>query len=144
MSRESLLTTLARNAVAAALLGLLLFGILPRSDGAFWDYFDAFSLALCFTLLGHYIEVLLLQLPGIDTALGRLVRLAGWFGGGLWCYVVARWLWLQYRRDLAQLPGLVWGGVFLVGLELIIHAGLRMAGRPGFFGSSVVGSRSSD
>src|SRR5439155_7839173 len=103
MNRESFLTTLGRNALLAALLGLVLFAALPRGDGVLWDYFDVFTLAFCFTLVGHYIEVLLLRLPGIDTGAGRFVRLAGWFAGGLWCYVIGRWLWIQYRRDLADL-----------------------------------------
>jgi len=92
-------------------------------------------LALCFTLVGHYVEVLLLRMPGIDTGPGKLVRLAGWFAGGLWCYVIGRWLWLQYRRDLADLPGLIWGGVFLVVLELVLHFMLRAQGKPNFYGS---------
>ena len=136
MNRETLLTTLGRNALLAALLGVVFFFALPRTDGgALWDYFDVFSLALCFTLVGHYIEVLLLRMPGIDTGAGKLVRLAGWFAGGLWCYVVGRWLWLQYRRDLNDLPGLIWGGVFLVALELALHLGLRMQGKPNFYSS---------
>src|SRR2546427_7786111 len=57
-----------------------------------------------------------------ETGPGRLVRLAGWFAGGLWCYLVARWLWIRYGRDLNDLPGLVWGGAFLVVLELIMSA----------------------
>ena len=144
MNRESFLTTLGRNALLAALLGLVLFAALPRGDGVLWDYFDVFTLAFCFTLVGHYIEVLLLRLPGIDTGAGRFVRLAGWFAGGLWCYVIGRWLWIQYRRDLADLPGLLWGGVFLVGLELVLHFALRMTGKPNFFGSPAAGSRLSD
>ena len=135
MNREPFLKTLGRNALLAAVLGLVFFAAFPRSDGALWDYFDVFSVALCFTLVGHYIEVLLLLLPGIETGAGKLVRLAGWFGGGLWCYVIARWLWLQYRRDLGDLPGLIWGGVFLVVLEMLLHLVLRTQGKPNFYGS---------
>ena len=135
MNREPFLKTLGRNALLAAVLGLVFFAAFPRSDGALWDYFDVFSVALCFTLVGHYIEVLLLMLPGIETGGGKLVRLAGWFGGGLGCYVIARWLWLQYRRDLGDLPGLIWGGVFLVVLEMLLHLVLRTQGKPNFYGS---------
>ncbi len=77
MNREPFLKTLGRNALLAAVLGLVFFAAFPRSDGALWDYFDVFSVALCFTLVGHYIEVLLLMLPGIETGGGKLVRLAG-------------------------------------------------------------------
>src|SRR5204863_142820 len=80
-----------------------------------WDFVDAFSVAFCFTFIGHYVELFLLALPNIETGLGRVVRLAGWFAGGLWCYIVARWLWLLYGRDLNELPGLMWGGVFFIG-----------------------------
>ncbi len=135
MNREPFLLILGRNALLAAVIGLVLFAALPRSDGALWDYFDVFSLALCFTLVGYYIEVLLLMLPGIDTGGGKLVRLAGWFAGGLWCYVIGRWLWLQYRRDLGDLPGLMWGGVFLVVLELLLHLLLRMKGKNSYYSS---------
>jgi hypothetical protein len=136
MSRETFLTTLGRNALLAALLGVVFFFALPRTDGsALWDYFDVFSVALCFTLVGHYVEVLLLRMPGIDTGAGKLVRLAGWFAGGLWCYVIARWLWIQYRRDLNDLPGLIWGGVFLVALELSLHLVLRTQGKSNFYTS---------
>lgn len=134
MSREPFLTTLGRNTVLAALIGLVFFAVLPRSDGLLLDYFDVFTLAFCFALIGHYIEVLLWRLPGINTGAGKLVRLAGWFAGGLWCYVIARWLWLQYRRDLADLPGLIWGGVFLVVLELVLHLLLKKQGKPNFYG----------
>ena len=77
--------------------------------------------------------MLLLALPKIETGAGRLVRVAGWFAGGLWCYVVARWLWLRYGRDLNDLPGLVWGGVFFIGLELVVHAALKARGQPNFY-----------
>ena len=135
MNREPFLLILGRNALLAAVIGVVLFAALPRSDGALWDYFDVFSVALCFTLVGYYIEVLLLMLPGIETGGGKLVRLAGWFAGGLWCYVIGRWLWLQYRRDLGDLPGLMWGGVFLVVLELLLHLMLRVQGKNNYYSS---------
>jgi len=78
-----------------------------------------FSVAFCFTFLGHYIDRLLLALPGIRTGVGPLIRVLGWFAGGLWCYVIARWLWIHYGRDLGELPGLIWGGVFLVILNSV-------------------------
>jgi len=135
MNRESFLTILGRNALLAAILAVVFLVAFPRSDGLLWDYFDVFSLALCFTLVGYYVEVLLQRMPGIDTGAGKLVRLAGWFAGGLWCYVIGRWLWIQYRRDLNDLPGLIWGGVFLVVLELALHLLLKTQGKPSFYGS---------
>jgi len=69
----------------------------------------------------------------VGTAAGRLVRVTAWFAGGLWSYVVARFLWIRWGRDLADLPALIWGGVFLVALEVILHTGLKLAGRPSAF-----------
>jgi len=31
---------------------------------------------------------------------GPMVRVIGWFAGGLWCAVVARWLWIRFGREL--------------------------------------------
>lgn len=112
--------TLTRSTVAALVISGLLLVALPRRGSLGADFVDVFTLAFCFTFLGHYVEALLRGLPGIETGVGQLVRLAGWFAGGLWCYVVARWLWIKYGRDLNDLPGLVWGGVFLIVLELIM------------------------
>lgn len=138
MNREPFLTTLTRNTVAAAPLGAVLLIVLPRHAGLGWDFVDTFTLAFCFTFLGHYVEVVLLKIPGIETAVGRLVRVAGWFAGGLWCYVIARFLWLEYGRDLGELPALAYGGAFLVGLELALHGALNLLGRPNFYGPAAV------
>ena len=114
---EPFLKTLTRTTILALVLGLVLLGALPRHGSFVSDYVDAFTVAFCFTFVGNYVDRLLLALPGIRTGAGPLVRIAGWFGGGLWCYVIARWLWMHYGRDLRDLPGLVWGGVFLVVLN---------------------------
>ena len=111
---EPFLRTLTRTTILALVLGFVLLGALPRHGSILSDYVDAFTVAFCFTFVGNYVDRLLLALPGIRTGAGPLVRIAGWFGGGLWCYVIARWLWMHYGRDLRDLPGLVWGGVFLV------------------------------
>lgn len=111
---EPFLKTLNRSAIAAALLGLVLMMVLPRHGSFGGDFLDAFTVAFCFAFLGHYVDRLLLALPGIEEGAGRLVRVVGWFAGGLWCHLVAGWLWIKYGRDLNELPGLVWGGVFLV------------------------------
>lgn len=126
---EPFLKTLTRDTLRAVVLGVGFFVALPRHASLAADFVDAFIVAFSFTFLGHYVEVVLLALPEIHTGLGRLVRGAGWFAGGLWCYVIARWLWIKVGRDLNELPALVWGGVFLVVLELAIQAGLRAMGR---------------
>ena len=133
MTREPFLTALARNVVLAAVVGLLLLIGLPRHGTLVWDFLDVFTLAFCFAFIGYYVEVLLLALPGIATGIGRLIRVAGWFAGGLWCYVIGRFLWSIYGRDIAELPGLVFGGVFFVALQLALHGALAAAGKPSFY-----------
>jgi len=111
--------TLMRTGSIALVLGLVLLMILPR-HASFWsDYVDAFTVAFCFTFMGHYVDWLLRGLPAVTEGVGPVVRVAGWFAGGLWCMVVARWLWMGMGRDLRELPGLLWGGVFLVIYELV-------------------------
>ena len=116
---EPFLKTLTRTTIVAGALGIVLLLAMPRHATLFSDFVDVFSVAFCFTFLGHYVDRLLLALPGIRTGVGPVVRVVGWFAGGLWCAVIARWLWMQYGRDLGDLPGLAWGGVFLVVLELV-------------------------
>ena len=113
--------TLQRSTVAAALVGVGLLLALHRHASIASDFVDVFTVAFCFTFLGHYVDRLLLALPDIRTGMGPVVRVAGWFAGGLWCYVIARWLWIRFGRDVADLPGLLWGGVFLVVLELVVR-----------------------
>jgi hypothetical protein len=119
--REPLIKTLTRATVAALVPAVVLLVALPRRGSLGSDFVDVFTLAFCFAFLGHYVETLLSAIPGIATGAGRLVHLAGWFAGGLWCYLVARWLWVKYGRDLSELPGLMWGGVLLVVLELLMR-----------------------
>src|SRR2546427_10376884 len=102
MMRERFLTTLTRSAALAAALGVVLYLVLPRQVGGWWAFLAAFSLAFCFTFLGHYVVVILLMIPEIPVGLGRVVRLAGWVGGGGWVYEIGRRLWRLYvRRALA-------------------------------------------
>jgi len=100
-------------------LGIVLLLVLPRHGSLASDFVDTFTVAFCFTFLGHYVDRLLLALPEIRTGVGPMVRVIGWFAGGLWCAVVARWLWIRFGRELGELPGLIWGGVLLVVLELV-------------------------
>lgn len=134
MDDEHFLTTLTRAGATALVIGVVLILVLPRHAGILLDYVDDVTVAFCFTFFGHYVERLLLAVPDVDVGLGRFVRVAGWFAGGLWCYVVARWLWTHYGRSLSELPGLVWGGVFFVAVELVVHAWLKARGRPSFYG----------
>jgi len=116
---EPFLKTLTRSTVVAGALGIVFLLAFARHASLASDFVDAFTVAFCFTFLGHYVDRLLLALPGIRAGVGPVVRVVGWFAGGLWCGVIARWLWMQYGRDLGELPGLIWGGVFMVILELV-------------------------
>jgi hypothetical protein len=128
---------LTRSTLLALPLALLIEGALP---GQGWDLLDGFTLAFCFTYVGHWVEVWLLKIPGIETGGGRLVRVFGWFGGGLWCYVLGRWILNAYGRDTSQLPSLMWGGLFFVALEFVVHALLQAAGKPNFYSGQLTES----
>ena len=120
---------LTRNTLLAVPLALLFFLTLPRQGALGWDLLDDFTLAFVFTYVGYWVEVLLLKVPGIETGTGFLVRLLGWFAGGLWCYELGRLALLAYGRDTAALPALVWGGVWFVALQLVLHI-LKPRGAP--------------
>ena len=112
---------LTRNTLLAVPLALVFFVTLPRQGAIGWDLIDAFTLAFAFTYVGYWVEVLLLKVPGIETGSGFLVRVLSWFAGGLWCYELGRWALLAYGRDTAVLPALVWGGVWFIALQLVLH-----------------------
>lgn len=125
---------LTRNTLLAAPLALLIYTtVLPHHGPLGWDLLDAFTLAFCFTYVGHWVEVWLLKLPGIEIGAGKFIRVLGWFAGGLWCYEVGRWVLVLYGRNTAELPTLLWGGMFFVGLEFVVHAILQATGKPNFF-----------
>jgi hypothetical protein len=112
---------LTRNTLLAIPLALLFFVTLPRQGALGWDLLDDFTLAFSFTYVGYWVEVLLRKLPGIETGTGFLVRLLGWFAGGLWCYELGRWALLAYGRDTSVLPPLLYGGFWFIGLQLVLH-----------------------
>lgn len=112
---------LTRNTLLAIPLALVFFLTLPRQGAVGWDLLDDFTLAFSFTYVGYWVEVLLLKLPGIETGTGFLVRLLGWFEGGLWCYELGRWALLAYGRDTTVLPALFYGGIWFVALQLVLN-----------------------
>ena len=124
---------LTRNTLLAIPLALLVSAVIPGQGALGWDFLDAFTIAFCFTYVGHLVEVLLLKIPGIETPAGKFIRVLGWFAGGLWCYELGRWLLLLYGRNTAQLPSLLWGGAFFVALEFIVHGLLQASGKPNFY-----------
>src|SRR2546422_10117134 len=120
---------LTRNTLLAVPLALLLSALLPGHGSFGWNFLDAFTLAFAFTYVGHLVEVLLLKIPGIETPGGKIIRGFGWFGGGLWCHVLARWGLLAYGRDPREVPSPLWGGLVFVGLEVVaprlLHASAK-------------------
>ena len=112
---------LTRNTLLAVPLALVFFLALPRQGTLGWDLLDDFTLAFAFTYVGYWVEVLLLKLPEIETGAGRLVRVLGWFAGGLWCYELGRWALLAYGRDLSAFPPLVYGGFIFIALQVVLH-----------------------
>src|SRR6266850_5201231 len=67
------------------------------------------------------------------TGSGKFVRVLGWFAGGLWCYELARWALVLSGRNTSEMPPLLWGGVFFVGLEFVVHGLLQASGKPNFY-----------
>ena len=131
---------LTRNTLLAVPLALVISAALPGQGNLAWDLLDAFTVAFSFTYVGHLVEVLLLRIPGIETSGGKVIRVVGWFAGGLWCYVLARWVLLAYGRDTSQLPSLIWGGFFFVALQFVIHAMLQASGKPNFYSGQLMES----
>ena len=131
---------LTRSTLLAIPLALLIAAALPSHGTFLWDVLDAFTLAFSFTYLGHWVEVLLLKIPGIETSGGKIVRIFGWFAGGLWCYVLARWALVAYGRDTSELPSLIWGGLIFVALEFVVHGLLQASGKPNFFSGQLTES----
>lgn len=112
---------LTRNTLLAIPLALVFYVTLPRQGAVGWDLLDDFTLAFSFMYVGYWVEVLLLKVPGIETGSGFLVRVLGWFAGGLWCYELGRWALLAYGRDTSALPPLIYGGFWFIGLQLVLH-----------------------
>jgi hypothetical protein len=127
------MNALTRNTLLAVPVALVFFLALPRHGTLSYDLLDAFTLAFSFTFVGYLVEALLLRIPGIETSSGRLVRVLGWFAGGLWCYELGRWALLAYGRDTSTLPPLLWGGVFFVALQFVLHGILQANGKPNFY-----------
>lgn len=124
---------LTRNTLLSIPVALVIYAMSRKHGNVAWDLLDAFTLAFAFTYVGHWVEVWLLKIPGIDTGTGKFVRVLGWFAGGLWCYVLARWALMLYGRDTRELPPLIWGGFGFVALEFFVHGLLQASGKPNFY-----------
>jgi len=54
--------------------------------------------------------------------------------------VLARWALVAYGRDTSELPSLLWGGLFFVGLEFVVHGLLQASGKPNFYSGQLAES----
>jgi hypothetical protein len=127
---------LTRNTLLAVPVALVLYAALPTQETS-WDLLDAFTLAFSFCYVGYLVEKTLLRIPDIETSGGKIIRVLGWFAGGLWCYLLGRWALLAYGRDTSELPSLFWGGVFFVALQFVLHGMLQASGKPNFYGGQL-------
>lgn len=127
------MNALTRNTLLAVPVALVLYLMLPKHGTFLWDFLDAFTLAFSFTFVGYLVEKSLLMIPGIETPGGKVIRVLGWFAGGLWCYVLGRWALLAYGRDTRELPSLLWGGLVFVALQFVLHGMLQAKGKPNFY-----------
>lgn len=126
---------LTRNTLLALVVGFVVYVLLPKQSSL--DFLDTFTIAFSFTYVGYLVEKALLRVPGIETGGGKVIRVLGWFAGGLWCYVLARWVLVLYGHSTAGLPSLIWGGLFFVALQLLLHALLQASGKPSFFSAQL-------
>ena len=127
------MNALTRNTLLAFPVALVLYVMFPKHGTFLWDFVDAFTIAFSFTFVGYLVEKFLLMIPGIETPGGKVIRVLGWFAGGLWCYVLGRWALLAYGRDTRELPTLLWGGLVFVALQFVIHGMLQAKGKPNFY-----------
>lgn len=112
---------LTRNTLLAIPLALVFFVTLPRQGDLLWDLLDDFTLAFAFTYVGYWVEVVLKKIPDIESGTGFVVRLLGWFAGGLWCYELGRWALLAYGRDTSVLPPLIYGGFWFIAIQVVLN-----------------------
>src|SRR6187399_3161080 len=133
LSREPLSRTLIRNVAIAAAVG----AGLAIHDRELSLWLPCSVLALWFSLGGHYVEALFLNQirPRVRTVRRMLMpsRLLVWFAGGALLYIGMA---ITARALPLAAPGfrLWWfGGLLLVGIELVVHAVLALRGRPNFY-----------
>ena len=131
--QEPLARTLTRN-VGIALVAGGLFALTQRNPAL---VLPSALLALWYSLGGHYVEVAFLNTIRQRIATGRCarsaLRIAVWFAGGVVLYLL-----MATTARLLPVPPLrfeLWwlGGFILIGVELVVHALLRLRGLPNFY-----------
>jgi hypothetical protein len=130
---EPLRRTLARNVAIAAVVGAVL-AFRVRHLGLFLPFT---ALALWFSLGGHYVEVAFLNgiRPRISPARERQMaaRVGVWFAGGAILYVLMAGSAHLLPLRPPHFTGWWFGGLLLIGVELLVHAGLALRGQPNFY-----------
>ena len=123
----------ARNVALAAVVGAVL--ALQRHDLEL--LVPLATLALWFSLGGHYIELAFLNGLRARIPPGRLrqavVRLLVWFGGGVLLYVSMAATARALPIEAPPLRLWWYGGFLLIGVELAVHAVLAIRGLPNFY-----------
>jgi hypothetical protein len=132
--REPLRQTLARTGTIALVAG----AVVALTSGGIRRWPMATLLMLWPALGGHFVDLWFLnwlrpRLP-IARAVQVVARLCAWFIGGA---VLALGMRLT-AEALAGYQPMKWptwwvGGLGLIGIELVAHAGLQLRGRPSFF-----------
>jgi len=98
-----------------------------------------FTIAFSFTYVGHLVEALLLKIPGHrDSGRQQIVRVLGWFAGGL-CVTCSHAGRCPLRRDTRELRPCCGVDCFFVGLEFVVHALLQPPASPTFTSGGVAG-----
>ena len=135
--REPLRATVTRNVLIAIVASTAVATLSARSAHPIrWPL--AFLLALWPTFGGHWLEVMYLEqirphLPA--SALSRAVaRLMTWFiGGCVLGIAMALTARIVAGIPLSRWPAWWMGGVALIIIELVAHAGLQLRGQPSFY-----------
>ena len=132
--REPLRQTLIRTGTIALIAG----GVMARPWGGVGRWPMATLLMLWPSFGGHWVDLWFLNWlrPRLSAARSVQVvaRLATWFIGGA---VLALGMRLT-AETLAAIRPMNWpawwlGGLAFIGIELVVHAVLRLRGRPSFF-----------
>ncbi len=134
--RESLNATLRRTVLIAAALGALI-AFSPRGGG--WRGWPAGAvIALWPALGGHFVELLFLNVLRPKLAPSRgvqvMARVLVWFIGG--CILAVGMLaTARLLHRPFPLQGETWwiAGIAFIGVELVAHVGMQLAGRGSFY-----------
>lgn len=132
--REPIQVTLRRTVPIALLVGAVI--ALPSGGLARWPL--ASLLALWFSLGGHWVELLFLNWLRPRLSVARAVQVGSrlavwWVGGTALAFGMALTAAGLAGKGFARWPAWYVGGFAFVLLELAVHWGLQLRGRPSFY-----------